>query len=107
MHSKVDCTGTILNVCVCCARPQLICIGPVSICAVPFEVLSDFALTLKAAYANAVVVSAAGGYEGYLPLQHEFARGGYEVEPRSTYFVPGTGDKLLSTVMKLLATSRM
>ena len=26
------------------------------------------------------------------PLEHEFDRGGYEVEIRSTYFVPGTAD---------------
>ena len=37
--------------------------------------------------------------QGYLPLAHEFERGGYEVEIRSTYFEPGTADALLSILL--------
>ena len=57
-------------------RPQLIGIGAISLCTMPFEVLADFALAMKAKHPGAVLVTAAGGYEGYMPLQHEFARGG-------------------------------
>ena len=38
-----------------------------------------------------------------MPLAHEFQRGGYEVEGRSTYFEPGTADKLLQCVLGWLS----
>ena len=37
--------------------------------------------------------------QGYLPMAHEFDRGGYEVEVRSTYFERGTADVLLSVLL--------
>ncbi len=37
--------------------------------------------------------------QGYLPMAHEFDRGGYEVEIRSTYFERGTADELLNVLL--------
>ena len=68
----------------------------------PFEVLSDFALAMKRVDPSAVLVTVCGGYEGYMPLAHEFDRGGYEVEARSTYFPAGTADALLACVLTWL-----
>ena len=65
----------------------------------PFECLAEMSLAMKAKDPNSFLVSVAGGYEGYIPLEHEFDRGGYEVEIRSTYFVPGTADALLEMVL--------
>jgi hypothetical protein len=53
-----------------------------------------------------MIVTACGGYEGYMPMAHEFSRGGYEVEPRSCYFVPGTADSLLECVVDWLRERR-
>ena len=39
-------------------------------------------------------------FQGYLPMKHEFDRGGYEVEIRSTYFEPGTADELLKVLLR-------
>ena len=58
-------------------RIQLVTIGSVKILAVPHEVFSDFSLKMKSSNPNAMVISLAGGYEGYFPLAHEFERGGY------------------------------
>ena len=33
-------------------------------------------------------------------MKHEFDRGGYEVEIRSTYFEPGTADELLKVLLR-------
>ena len=80
-------------------RPQLLRIGSVSMASLPFECLAEMSLAMKAKDPNSFLVSVAGGYEGYIPLEHEFGRGGYEVEIRSTYFVPGTADALLEMVL--------
>ena len=37
-----------------------------------------------------------------MPLAHEFPRGCYEVEHRSTYFEAGTADKLLQLTLQWL-----
>jgi predicted dinucleotide-binding enzyme len=69
--------------------------------ALPFEVLSELAVTLKAQCPHSVLVSCANGYQGYLPMAHEFKRGGYEVAP-AAHFAPDTGDRILKTILKTL-----
>ena len=78
-------------------------IGPLSFVALPFEVLSEFAIRMKREHPESVLVSCAGGYQGYLPFEYEYARGGYEASERSTHFKPGTADMLYERVLMELA----
>jgi hypothetical protein len=70
----------------------------------PFEVLSEISLTMKKQFPHSVLVSCANGYQGYLPLEHEFKRGGYEASISAAHFAPGTGDRVLKAVLAKLAT---
>ena len=112
-------------------RIQLLTLGPLRIVAVPHEVFSDFALEMKRVEPNAMIISLAGGYEGYFPLAHEFesagltrlfclpvacflsernpdgpAGGGYETSATSAYFKQGSADQLLQLVLGWLRASR-
>lgn len=66
----------------------------------PFEVLSAISLKLKEANPEAVLISVTGGYNGYLPLEYEFARKGYECSFGATHFAPGTGDAALKCAIE-------
>ena len=66
----------------------------------PFEVLSEISTRLKAANPNAVLISITGGFNGYLPLEHEFDKGGYEPSPGGTHFAKGTAEKFLYAAIK-------
>jgi neutral ceramidase len=77
-------------------------IGDIVLVAFPFEVLSGVALLLKKVDPRVVLVSAANGYEGYLPQAFEYERGGYEATTESTSFEPGTMDRLLEKISKEL-----
>lgn len=81
---------------------QFIRIGGTVMVSLPFEVLSEIGLTMKAQFPNSVIVSCANGYHGYLPLAHEFKRGGYEVSTPAMHFAPDTGDWVLKAVLKKL-----
>ena len=83
---------------------QLLKIGRTMLVGLPFEVLSEIALRMKARFPDSVLVSCAGGYQGYLPLSYEYDRGGYEASEMSTHFVAGTGDRLLEAVLDRLGT---
>jgi len=78
---------------------QFLRVGATTLVALPFEVLSEISLRMKARFPNSVLVSCAGGYQGYLPLAHEYPRGGYEADPDSTHFTSGTADRILETVL--------
>jgi hypothetical protein len=71
--------------------------------ALPFEVLAEIGLRMKEQFPDSVLVSCAGGYQGYLPLAYEYGRGGYEASERSTHVVPGTGDRVLEAIVQKLA----
>jgi hypothetical protein len=79
---------------------RILRIGPFSFACLPFEVLSEMSLRLKEKKPSAGIISCANGYQGYLPLEHEFSRGGYECQERSAHFVPGTADKILRLLME-------
>lgn len=79
-------------------RVQLLRLGQTVLVGMPFEVLSEIALRLKRAHPGAVLVSCCGGYQGYLPLAHEYPRGGYEASAASTHFAAGTADRLLEAI---------
>ena len=68
----------------------------------PFEVLPEIGLAMKAQFPNSVLVSCANGYHGYLPLEHEFKRGGYEVSIPAMHFESDTGDQVLKAILKKL-----
>lgn len=73
-------------------------IGDLTLVGMPFEVLSEISLRIKAEIPNCVIVSCAGGYQGYLPLEHEFARGGYEANESSAHFKEDTADRLVEMI---------
>ena len=77
-------------------------IGGTVLVGLPFEVLSEFSLRLKERFPQAVLVSIANGYQGYLPFEHEYGRGGYEASDASTHFQHDTADRLLEAVLERL-----
>jgi neutral ceramidase len=84
-------------------KVQFVHIAGMTWVGLPFEVLSEISLRMKARFPHSVLVSCAGGYQGYLPLGYEYERGGYEASARSTHFVPGTGDRLLEAILDKLS----
>lgn len=84
-------------------RIQTVQIGRTVLVGLPFEVLSEISLKMKARYPHSVLVSCCGGYQGYLPLAYEYDRVGYEATEASTHFVPGTADRILETILEKLA----
>ena len=83
-------------------KVQFLQVGQTTFTCLPFEVLSEIALRIKARFPHSVLVSCAGGYQGYLPLEYEYARGGYEASERSTHFERGTADRLLEQILDWL-----
>lgn len=83
-------------------RTQFLRIGRTTLVALPFEVLSEISRRMKARFPHSALVSCAGGYQGYLPLQYEYARGGYEASESSTHFAMGTADRLLIRILDWL-----
>ena len=81
---------------------QLIRVGELVLVCLPFEVLSEVSLRLKAAFSQTVLVSIANGYEGYLPFAYEYDRGGYEATPESTHFERSTADRLVERILQEL-----
>lgn len=59
---------------------QAIRVGDLAICAIPFEVLVEIGLELKARspFGNTIVIELANGGFGYLPSQLQHSFGGYE-----------------------------
>ncbi len=85
-------------------RIQFFTIGNLTIIGIPFEVLSEISIRIKAKYPNCLIVSCTGGYYDYLPLEHEFSRGGYEIHISSANFKENTADRLLEAIMTKLRT---
>lgn len=83
---------------------QFMRIGETVMVSLPFEVMSDISLAMKAKFHQSVLVSCANGYQGYLPLAHEFERGGYEVSIPAMHFASDTGDRILKTILKKLSS---
>jgi len=82
---------------------QTLKIGHTLLAAFPFEVLSEISLQLKAEIPGFVLSSCSGGYQGYLPLAYEYARGGYEATENSTHFEIGAADRLLAEMRRRFA----
>lgn len=84
-------------------RIQFVQFGRTTLVALPFEVLAEIGLEIKKRFPDSVVISCAGGYQGYLPLAHEYDRVGYEATESSTHFAPGTADRLLEAILEWCA----
>jgi hypothetical protein len=78
---------------------QQIQIGSQTLVALPFEVLSGISLRMKERLPANMLVSCAGGYQGYLPLAADFAHGGYGATPETVHFAADTGDRLLAEIL--------
>ena len=80
-------------------KVQFLTVGCTTLIGLPFEVLSEISLKVKERFPSSILVSCAGGYQGYLPLAYEYERGGYEASEESTHFMPGTADRLLEAIL--------
>ncbi len=81
-------------------RIQQVRIGDLPLVALPFEVLAELGLRVKERFPDALVISYANGYEGYLPFRHDLAAGGYEAQIGSAHFEPGTAERILDAVLR-------
>src|SRR5262249_50650746 len=59
---------------------QVLHVGDLAICAIPFEVFAEIGLDLKkrSPFPRTMVVGLANGYNGYLPTPEQHKLGGYE-----------------------------
>lgn len=80
---------------------RLMQLGDRTIAALPFEVLTKIGVRIRERFPDTAVVSCSGGYEGYLPLQEDFPKGGYETD-MGTVWAQDTGDRVISTVISAL-----
>lgn len=81
-------------------RIQQVRIGDLPLVALPFEVLAELGLRVADRFPDALVISYANGYEGYLPFRHDLAAGGYEAQTGSAHFEPGTAERILDAVLR-------
>lgn len=81
-------------------RIQQMRIGDLPLVALPFEVLAELGLRVKARVPEALVISCANGYEGYLPFRPDLLAGGYESQTGSAHFEPGTAERVLDAVLR-------
>ena len=86
-------------------RIQQVRIGDLPLVALPFEVLAELGLRVAERFPDAMVISYANGYEGYLPFRHDLAAGGYESQTGSAHFEPGTAERILDAVLRGLERS--
>ena len=87
-------------------RIQFLRLGRITLVALPFEVLAQLALQMKSAAADSVLVSCANGYEGYLPFQEDFERGGYEAQFGSAHFTAGSAERIRDRIIGRLQSWR-
>ena len=77
---------------------RLLRLGDKVLVGLPFEVLTAVATRLGEICPGTVVTSITGGYEGYLPLSYEYARGGYEAG-MGPMFKQGSAEKVLDAII--------
>ena len=80
-------------------------LGDRALAGLPFEVLTGVGEEIRKRIPDAVVVSLCGGYEGYLPVEADFSKGGYETD-EGTVFARDTGDRLAAFAAEKLAEIR-
>ncbi len=80
-------------------------IGDLGIAAIPFEVFTEIGLDLKARspFRPTFTIELANGSYGYLPSPRHFELGGYETWMGVNRVEPGASDRIVATVLDLLA----
>ncbi|MEX2581577.1 MAG: hypothetical protein WD342_21145 [Verrucomicrobiales bacterium] len=87
---------------------QAIRIGDQAICALPFEVLVEIGLELKAKspFPHTFTIELANGSYGYLPPPNQHELGGYETWIGTSRFVPESSEILVKNLLEMLAELR-
>jgi neutral ceramidase len=82
---------------------QVLRIGDLALVGMPGEYFVELGLDLKrrSSFGQTLILELANDSIGYLPTRRAFEEGGYEAE--SSHFLPGVGEQLADTAMKLLA----
>ena len=81
-------------------------IGDIAIVGLPGEMFCEFGLEVrkKSPAKHTIIVGIANGDAGYFPTKKSFAQGGYEPSTGSTFYVKGTGEKIVVNVLRQLAS---
>ena len=89
---------------------MVIRIGDLAVVGMPGELFAELGMAIKkgSPAKNTIVVELANDSAGYFPIQEAFSQGGYEPSVGSTYYEPGSGEKLVEAALvelrKLFAT---
>ncbi|MHC4461472.1 MAG: neutral/alkaline non-lysosomal ceramidase N-terminal domain-containing protein [Planctomycetota bacterium] len=77
-------------------------VGDIAFIGIGCEVLTEIGMEIKAAspYKHTFVISHCNGAAGYLPPEHLYIEGGYEV--RSSHFAPQAADMVVKQAVKML-----
>jgi hypothetical protein len=78
-------------------------VGDIAFVGIGCEVLTEIGMAIKAAspYKHTFVITHCNGAAGYLPPEHVYTEGGYEV--RSSHFAPRAADMVVKQALKMLA----
>lgn len=85
---------------------QALRIGDAALVLIPAELFVEFGLDLKrrSPFKPTYVISMANGSHGYVPTEHAFQRGGYEVRTGPvSLLTPKAGDQIVTAALDLLA----
>ncbi len=87
---------------------QVLRVGEVGICAMPFEVFAEIGLELKqkSVLPRTFVISHANGHFGYLPTPEQHALGGYETWLGTNFVEIEASVKIVDTLLRLLENAR-
>jgi len=79
-------------------------LGEVAIVGLPGEVFCELGLEIKrgSPAAHTLVAGLCNDAVGYLPTREAFGQGGYEPTPGSTFYQPGSGERLVNSALTQL-----
>ena len=83
---------------------QAIRIGPLAICAIPFEVFTQIGLDIKedSPFADTFTVELANGWNGYLPTPEQHELGGYETWLGTNFVQKDASQKITGELLDML-----
>ncbi len=86
------------------AEVMVIRIGEAAIVGLPGEAFCQLGMEIKrrSPAAHTLVAGLSNDAVGYLPTRESFAQGGYETMPGSTFYEPGTGERLVESALSQL-----
>jgi hypothetical protein len=84
---------------------QAIRIGPLAVCAIPFEVFTQIGLDIKekSPFADTFTVELANGWNGYLPTPEQHELGGYETWLGTNFVQKDASVKITDRLLEMLA----